>query len=408
MGVTSIMKNLFTKHLGLKLFCLILAVGLWVFVSVNDNKTEFFPGEIPIMTKNLPAQWAAVYDQYNAKIKISASNSSWSKLSQDDFDVYLDMKKYGIGTYEIEPKVNIALAGIQIVDIQPAKIRVRIEQATQSKMSVAVKFQGSVASGYEINSVKIDPTTVEAWGAKDVLQDLVQATALVKLNGDDRDFDKAIRLIALDDNDREIPLVRFEPDKVSLSVSLSRKGGGKTVGVKPNIVGNPASGFWLSEIKYDPKYVKIKGSEEVIGKTEFLSTEDINIDNIDSNRKFDVKLNLPKGISLVDDIKNISIEITISQITQSKEVSAGIGFSNLDSNLKITEINPNVLTVVVSGSSWAIGAANSENTIANIDLKGKSAGTYDMEINKESFSYPQNIGLVSFVPNIIRVKIENQ
>lgn len=402
------MKNFFTKHLGLKLFCLILAVGLWVFVSVNDNKTEFFPGEVSITTRNLPAQWAAVYDQYDAKIKISASNSTWSKLSEDDFIVYLDMKKYGIGTYEIEPKVDVSLAGVQIVDVQPAKVRVRVETAVSQKMSVAVKFQGSVANGYEINSVKIDPNSVEAWGAKGVLQNLVQATALVKLNGDDRDFDKAVRLVALDDNDRENPLVRFEPDKVSLSVSLSRKGGGKTVGVKPNIIGNPASGYWLSEIKYDPKYVKIKGSEEILTKTESLSTQDINIDNIDSNRKYDVKLNLPKGISLVDDIKTISIEITVSQIPQSKEIQAGIGFSNLEDNLKISQIDPNVITVVVSGSSSAVGVCNGENVVANVDLKGRGAGTYDVEINKESFSYPQNVSIISFVPNVIRIKIENK
>jgi YbbR domain-containing protein len=395
------------KHWPIKIISVLIAACVWIFISVSGNKTDFFPGELTINTRNLPAEWAAIYDNYKARVKISASASTWAKLSADDFEVYLNLEDKGLGTYEIEPKVEVAQSGVKIVSVDPGNVTVRVEQATSAKLSVAVKFIGQPAPGFEVSSTKIEPQKVEAWGAKNILNKLVQATALVRLNGDDRDIDKKIELVALDDNDEEIPLIRFSPENVSLQVALARKGGGKVVGIKPKIIGSPATGFWMSEVKFSPEYVKVKGSEEILSNLDYIETKEINIENLKQSKKFNVDLNLNKKLSLVDrDSNEIEVEIKLSAISQARELQASFAYENLSENLKVSRLDPNLITVVVSGPPEILSSLNSENVIINLNLENRQPGTYSFNISKDNVSLPEGADLVSAVPSSVNVTIK--
>ena len=223
------MKDIFFKNLSLKFLSLLLACSLWVYVATVENRTDFFPGEISIEVKNLAPTLAPVYDQDTVRIKISAPASVWNKLIQDDFIAYVDLEELSLGTHQIEVKVTTSVPGVQIVETDPEEIRVRIETAVTAQFQVVTNFEGELAPSYEVIGTEIKPEKVEAKGAKDVINSVSRATAIVRLAGEDRDIKQKVKLSALDEYERPVKNIFFAPERVEVSVLVAKEGGGADV-----------------------------------------------------------------------------------------------------------------------------------------------------------------------------------
>ncbi len=401
------MKDIFFKNLSLKFLSLLLACSLWVYVATVENRTDFFPGEIPIEVKNLAPTLAPVYDQDTVRIKISAPASVWNKLIQDDFIAYVDLEELSLGTHQIEVKVTTSVPGVQIVETDPEEIRVRIETAVTAQFQIVVNFEGELAPGYEVIDTEIKPEKVEAKGAKDIINSVSRATAIVGLTGEDRDIKQKVKLSALDEYERPVKNIFFAPERVEVSILVAKEGGGKIVGVKPKLVGSPASGYWISQFTFDPATVRILGSEEKMDDVDFLETKEINISGLNQDKELQLDLVLPEGISLLSgESKAITITIKVSLEAQAKEVTAGFSYTGLGSGLTVTNISPSGVQVMVSGSAGVLGSLSSDNVVVNLDLSGRGAGSHLISISKASISISSGAAIVSFVPNNVTVTIE--
>ena len=143
-----------------------------------------------------------------------------------------------------------------------------------------------------------------------------------------------IKLTALDELERPVKNISFSPERVEVSVSVAKEGGGKIVGVKVKLTGSPTSGYWISEFTYDPITVRILGSEDKMKDVDFLETKEINISGLNQDKEVQVELSLPEGISLLaGESKAISVTIKVSLSAQNKETTAGFSYSGLGSGL---------------------------------------------------------------------------
>ncbi len=401
------MRSIFTKNLSLKLLSVLLAGCLWVYVATVENRTDFFPGEIPIEVKNLAPTLAPVYDQDTVRIKVSAPSSVWNKLVQDDFIAFVDLEELSLGTHQVGVKVTCSVPGVQIIETDPEEIRVRIETAVTVQFQVVTNFEGELAPGYEVIGTEIEPEKIEAKGAKDIINSVSQATAVVRLTGEDRDIKQKVKLLALDEYERPVKNILFTPERVEVSVLIAKEGGGKIVGVKPKLVGSPTSGYWISQLTFDPATVRILGSEEKMENIDFLETKEINIAGLNQDKELQVDLVLPEGISLLSgESKAVTITIKVSIEAQTREATAGFSYTSLGSGLTVTNISPSGVQVMVSGSGGILGSLSSDNVVVNLDLSGRSAGSHLVSISKASISVPSGVAIVSFVPNNVTVTIE--
>lgn len=401
------MKTFFTKNLSLKFLSLLLASSLWVYVATVENRTDFFPGEIPIEVKNLTPTLAPVYDQDSARIKISAPSSVWNKLVQDDFIAFVDLGELSLGTHQVEIKITSSVPGVQIVEVNPQEIRVRIETAVKAQFQVVTNFEGELASGYEVIDAAVEPDKVEAKGAKDIINSVSQATAQVRLSGEDRDIKQKVKLTALDEFERPVKNIYFTPERVEVSVSVAKEGGGKIVGIKLKLVGTLASGYWISQLVFEPVTVRIIGSEEKLEEVDFLDTKEINISGLNQAKDLQVDLVLPEGVSLpAGESKAVSVTIKVSLEVQNRQVTAGFSYTGLSSGLTVTNISPSSVVVMVSGSANILASLSSDNVVINLDLSGRGMGSHLISISKASVSVPSGALIVSFVPNNVTVTIE--
>lgn len=389
-----------------KILAVVVATILWMVVAASQSSTGKFPSEINIIAVNTPNGLVASYDQKTVELTISAEPSLWQKLSTNSFTAYVDLGSLGVGTYQLDVNVTCNVAGVQILNKKPEKIFVQLEEISRKKVPVIQKVEGNAAEGMVAGAITFNPAEVEVSGPKSQIENISNAIAPIKLNGESADFQKDVIPTALDDNGNEISDLAFSPSKVTADISIVKGANNKTVGVKVNLVGSPASGYFISSLSTLPSLINITGSVSALSTVYYLETQSFDISGISANSEKDILLKIPDGVGLQKGEPNkvrISIKVTSNDV--SRVVSVKINPINLDSALKVTSYQPAEVKVTLVGSSEALANLNPSDVVLNLNLTGKSAGTYNLDLDNSMFTLPANVSLSTIMPTSIQVAL---
>jgi len=403
------MIKFFTNNFWPKIFCLALAISIWFYVAQGEAKIANFPGNLNLNLRGVPTGLVAITDTQNVQLKISAEQAVWKTLSADNFSVYLDLNNITQGTQELSINATTNISGVQIVQIIPEKVMVRLEQVSSKTIPVNLKIEGQAGDDFVPGDSIIDPEKIELSGAKSVIDRIFEATAILKLNGETSDISKTTAALALDADGEIIKNISFSPGEVKVTLPIIKAGTSKTVGIKTKISGKPKSGYWLSSITTNPLEVTVYGAANQLKTIDYIETNEINVDGLEKNKTFQSELNVPSGLTLADKIAKVKVDIGLSENTTQKEITAGLNWTNLSQALQISTISPSVVKVVVTGTASALSELNSSNVIVNLNLINyRSSGTYNIDIPKESITAPAETTVSSFVPSSLTIILSNK
>lgn len=405
------MKRIFEiifRNFFAKIVCLLLAMGIWLYVGTGQAKIDTFPGRIPFDFVNVPSGLVAVSDVENVSIKIVADGTTWQSLGSGSFAATIDLANLNEGTYELPVKVT-SQAMVQIVEINPQKVLVRLEKMTKKEIPVNLVVEGKPAQGLVVGDWKIKPDRVEVAGASSVIAKIFEATAKLNLAGENSTVQKMVRLVALDSNGNEIRNLVFQPFEVEVDVPLVQASSAKTVGIKVVTTGQPAAGFWVSKIESTPAAVAVTASSSLISQISFVETKEIDINGLSGDRQYETTLKSTPGVVILDNVTLIKVKISVSLVNSTRQVNTGFNFQNLSSNLKVTAVDPQKVTVVVTGSAADLAKLDAGEVRINLDLgRFVSPGTYSLDITRSNIDLPSGIGFSSVVPSAINVRLENR
>lgn len=405
------MKRIFEiifRNFFAKIVCLLLAMGIWLYVGTGQAKIDTFPGRILLDFVNVQSGLVAVSEVENVSIKIVADGTTWQSLGSGSFTATIDLANLNEGTYELPVKVT-SQAAVQIVEINPQKVLVRLEKITKKEVPVNLVVEGKPAQGLVVGDWKIKPDRVEVAGASSVIAKIFEATAKLSLNGENSTVQKMVRLVALDANGNEIRNLVFQPFEVEVDVPLVQASSAKTVGIKVVTTGQPAAGFWVSKIESTPAAVAVTASSSLISQISFIETKEIDINGLSADRQYETTLKPTPGVVILDNVNLVKVKISVSLVNSTRQVSTGFNFQNLSSNLKVTSVDPQKVTVVVTGSATDLAKLDAGEVRINLDLgRFVSAGTYSLDITRANIDLPSGIGFSSVVPSALNVRLENR
>jgi YbbR domain-containing protein len=401
--------DFFFKNFQAKVVCVLLALVLWVYVGTGLTKTAEFPGQIPLDIKNVPQGLVAVTDTDTITVKVVADSSIFQKLSNDSFKAYLDLTGYKAGTYQIKPTVTVSQANVAIVETNPAQITISLEPSIQKDVPVAVQVDGKAGDGLVAGQTTADPNHVTVAGAKSVIESMQTATAKITLNGETSDFKKMTKLVSLDAKGKDIKNLTFTPAEVIVNVPIVKASNVKTVGIKVNTTGNPANGYWISQITTEPMTVTVTASEATVTQLTYIGTAPVSINDLNKNTTINTTLAPPAGVSVLDKIEQVKVTITVSKNQATKQIDTGFKWQGLASNLKVTSVDPSSVKVVVTGPQDVLSGLSSDDISIVVDLSGNNApGTYSVDISRSSISGPTGVSVSSVVPSAINVRLDTK
>jgi YbbR domain-containing protein len=406
------MWKILVKNFWIKVFCLFAAALLWVYIAAGQNSVGKFPGSIKIRAINVPSGLVATYDVKTVDIKVMADPSVWRKLSADTFSAYVDLSAHSEGTYELDVNVVSSVTGVQIVEKNPDKIFVSLEPVVSKEVNINKKIEGNAAEGLVAGLVELEPSKVEAKGPKSLIDNLTEATVVIKLNGETNDFTKTVTVKAFNEKGDEIEDIDFIPGEIKATIPIVKTSNNKTVGVKAKVNGSPKTGFFVSNVTVSPSTIDITGPSEVLSAINFVETFAVDITNLSSDFEKEVSINMTNGIALQSSSPTkVTVKVKFSKSEISKEIFPTFTSKNLDSSLFVSGINPNQIKAIVTGPIEIINNLKSSDVVLVLDFQDKKAaqaGTYNFDINSKSFAVPDGVSVISMVPSSIYATVEKK
>ncbi|MCC7355892.1 MAG: hypothetical protein IT330_19305, partial [Anaerolineae bacterium] len=136
---------------GSAALALILALILWVIAVQQENPLQ--RGELPtsvrVSAANVPSN-LVLFSDINAQVRVwvRAPRRTWETLRADSFTAFVDLSNAGPGIQDVPVQVVHPDPDVVILDKQPARVRVRLEQVLTKTLTVRADVLDSAPFGY--------------------------------------------------------------------------------------------------------------------------------------------------------------------------------------------------------------------------------------------------------------------
>lgn len=301
--------SIFDSKLLYFIVALFASFALWLYVS-SVEKVEIeetfsnipieFTGEQTIReTRDLVV--TQVSDNI-VSVKLRGQRSVISKLkdSADELTAVIDIS--GI-TEPVNNRTGFTLSlpeGIESTDVTivsrtPSVIEYYIDKQSTRTIDVVGKFVGSVAEGYIVSSLVIDPLTVRISGPEKVIEQVDHA--YVEINRSDIDaslqFSTEYILLDADGNEIDDDSIVLETETVNVSLPVKAT---KEVALSVDIISGGGATSQNAIIDIEPSAITIVGDAEILDGINRITLGQIDLSDVDRAFEQTYQIVLDNGI----------------------------------------------------------------------------------------------------------------
>lgn len=169
-------RRIFIDEWLIKLFAVIITLSLWFGVTgIRAPITTRLNGVslVPRVSNEMEITNSPVDE---VDLVITGDKSKIAQINKNDLVVSLDLTEVQAGdrTIQLTPEdVRVELpTGVQIREIQPNKIALRLERVEEREVDVRPDTEGSVAEGFEVYSQTVTPARVRVRGPASYIHSL--------------------------------------------------------------------------------------------------------------------------------------------------------------------------------------------------------------------------------------------
>jgi len=152
--------------IGMRIFAVALAIGLWIFVNAGE-RGSVEPLTVPISYRSLPQGMVIVnHPPAFVKIEVTGPRTLLSLLDPERLTLRIDLR--GVAAGQSEFKVYPAMFNMErntaVTSISPDQLALDVDRLVTRDVPVHLAVQGKVEPGYTITSVDVTPPTVTIAG----------------------------------------------------------------------------------------------------------------------------------------------------------------------------------------------------------------------------------------------------
>jgi YbbR domain-containing protein len=175
--MTDFLRRHVLPNLGLKIFSLLFAVGLWLVVA-HDPPAEIalnvpiefhnIPDRLEINSENIPA----------AQVRVRGPQRLITQLRPYDVHVQVDLTdaKPGERTYDLSARQIREPRDVEVIQVVPSQLHLAFDWRLTRQLEVRPRVTGTFASGLRMLSVIADPATVTVSGPRARVEAVQSAT----------------------------------------------------------------------------------------------------------------------------------------------------------------------------------------------------------------------------------------
>ena len=394
------------ENLGTFALALLLAVVVWA-VAVNEenpNEEKLFPTTVKVGPVNLPENLILVEQSITqTAVTIRAPRTVWDTLVAGQIHVTADLAGLPPGEHVIALRAQLDVPIGQMTKLNPATIRVTLENRATRELPVSVEQVGEPARGYEAGHFDLSTLTAVVSGPASAVDRVSKLTATISLEGLKTDLQKDVALGLVDASGKPVAGVSLEPASVQVKVPITQKQGFRDVAVTIDRTGQVAAGYRITNITVAPPVITVSSSDpqRVEALPGFVKTQTLDLTGASDDIVVRLPLALPEGVS-VEGEPSVQVQVNIAAIESSQTEQRQLEFQGLGPGLSATA-SPDTVVVLVSGPLPVLDRLKQEDVRVILDVTGLEPGTYSL--TPEVSLLPEQLRAESVLPATIEVVI---
>ena len=393
----SFVKGIF-NHLGLKILSIVLAVLFWVIVmNLSDYSMTKTIYNIPVEQQNGETieEMGKVYDVIDGNtvdVVVKGPRSIVDSLTVSDFYAYADLGDLSV-TNSAAIRVQAREARVNSsIEIHPVDetMNLTIEDKVDRELSIKAIANGDVAEGYAIGGLKVTPNIIRISGPQSIIDRVTEVRASIDTRGVSANLKKTVTPVCINAYNESMADRPIELSVSEVTVELTVYPT-KTIPVKLNTLGSPASDYSIVELNYKPQEVTVAGPEDVLEKVNAIYIADISVDGINENKETNVMIDnyLPENVILADSNTEVAVNIVVEeQAVREIEVSASdIAMMGMNVAYDYTLKTSKAFKIRLKGLEADIANVSKESLQLSVDATDLPAGEHVMKL---SYASPKN------------------
>lgn len=170
----TLLKDIFVRNWGLKLFSFLLALILWLTFIPEEKIYSEKTLTIPLVLHNTPAQMEVVEKPpQNVDVTIRAPRRLLGEITPNNVQAELDLMNASIEQqdFPLNPSMVFLPVGAEVKEIFPSQVRLKLEKIKEVLLDVEPTFIGELTEGYVITRVESVPSQVLIRGPESKFKD---------------------------------------------------------------------------------------------------------------------------------------------------------------------------------------------------------------------------------------------
>ena len=381
------MPNIFRRNLGVKVISFLFAILFWLFVmnQGTPDKLKLIPEQnlkVSLVASGLPENMVVMTQLPEVLVRLQGINSSANIK-----DIYAQVDLSGGTPGERSYRINvIAPVGTNVVDVQPANIKLQLDNVQEKTVPVEAIVSGVPADGYQLGTTFVKPSAVNVRGPSTILSSLTKVTVEVSATGTNETI-QISRPVSFRDKEGKpifgpnpsVDILNAFPSTVDVIVPVVAKGlSSKMVPLKVTSSGTPAPGKILRSLVPSPISVQVLGTPQALKGFDALNLGPMDITNLTEDKVFQIstdKVALPQGVSF-NPGTTLSIVAQIGPGIIQKGISGVVvQVRNLGKGLELDPlITP--IDILVEGLPDILKDVTATQIQLWVDTAGQVEGTY--------------------------------
>lgn len=302
------MIDMLNRNVAAKIIALIVAIVLWFFVMNEQNPAIDSNFTVPLEVTHAPEGYTVDRSVETVKLKVRGPRSLFALATERDFKSYVDLTGITEGKHSLRVQTTLP-QGFDLVTASPETVIFDIDKIVKNELKVDLAFSGSPSSGVTIGNATPSIKSVKIEGPSVAVNQVSRVVGYVSLAGKDSGFTTAVPLVAVNGEGKEVGDVKVTPSTVDVEVSIVKGLYKKFVDIKPVVANDLAAHLVLKSIRIEPAKIDIFGDQRIVDTLDSVETEKISLADVAKSGAKEVKLQLPIGITVTNDMVKVKIDV---------------------------------------------------------------------------------------------------
>ena len=368
---------------------LLLSFLIWAYISTTEDTgiERVFTG-VPVTFQGVDdlrsSRGLIVTDASvdSVTVKVSGSRASIGSLHASDLTAVVDVS--GISqardlqvSYAIRFPENVNMNGVQVMSKTPETIAFSVVKENSKTVEVKGVFTGSVAEGYTVDPIVVEPSTVTLYGPASELDKIESACVYIDRQGISATIgpmNSNFTLLNADGKPVSPESVTSSQDTVSVTVPVMMN---KELPLTVNLIGGAGATTQNTVVTIEPKTIQVAGSTATL--------EDMNqivIGTVDLT-DFAESLDTTFTITLDNNLRNLTgtteaeVHVVVSGLETRKFSVTNITLSGGEGTLRTTQKE-----IVVRGTKEDLARVTIANirVVADLTEYADASGTIEVPV----------------------------